>query len=144
MTSWESSINLNVPGYDHFFCGADGNRYTAQRLNSTYVIHYFLFAKNTDSVPQTFAQGGCNRSTKETKSSTKHGYFVFVRAFHATKTKIVWKMWHSVDLFQFYTRKILYPRYFSPVGYIPKMVIKHKTSNSDVYVKLTWIRKWPL
>ena len=48
---------------------------------------------------------------------------------HATKTKIAWQLQHSFGPFQFYTRKNLYPRCFSPVAYTPRKVIRHTTSD---------------
>ena len=53
--------------------------------------------------------------------------FLIVRAIQATMTK----MSHSFDPFQFYTRKILCPCYFSPVAFIPRKIIRHLTSDFD-------------
>ena len=66
------------------------------------------------------------------KIPTKHCCVSIVRAINATETKIALQMSTSFDPFQFYTRKILYPRYFSPVACIPRKVIRHMTSDFDV------------
>ena len=52
----------------------------AQRFVSIYITRYFYIAKNTDSVPQTFASGGTN-------IPTKYSVMVTVMAIHATTTK---------------------------------------------------------
>ena len=72
-------------------------------------------------------------TTEAQKISAEHCFLcVFVWAFHASKTKIACMMSHSFDLFQFYTWKILYPRYFSLVACIPRKVVRHMTSDIDV------------
>ena len=42
-------------------------------------------------------------------------------------------MWHSFNPFQFYMQKILYPRYSSPVACTSKKVIRHMTSDFDMW-----------
>ena len=71
-----------------------------------------------------------------TTISTKLCCFVFVRAIHAKKTKTAWKMSLSFDPFQLYTRKILYPRYFSGVACTPSKAIKHMTSDFEVHLDM--------
>ena len=50
---------------------------TAQHLDSTCVTHYFGFAKNTDSAPQTFAHGDTTEAQTFQRNSAG---FLFVRA----------------------------------------------------------------
>lgn len=95
-----------------------------------YLYHrLFLICKKISNLShKPLPHGGYNRSTK---ISTKRCCFVFVRTFRATKTNIVWMMSHSFDSFHFYTRKFLYPRYFSPIACTLIKVNDHMTSDSD-------------
>ena len=89
------------------------HHYIAQRLHSVHVTYYFQLAKIPILSHKSLGMGGYNRNTY---ISTKRCLLVIVRAIHATKTKTARKMSHSFGPFQFYTRRILYPRYGTPVA----------------------------
>ena len=67
------------------------------------------------------------------KHSNKHSVMVTVKAIHATKTKITWKILVSFNSFRLYTRKILYTLYLSSVACrTRKKVHSRVISDSDV------------
>ena len=103
--------------------------FIAQRVDSIQIAHYFQFAENTDSVPQTFAHGDTTEvETLKTKTKNKNTT-VFV-----CKSNSRYKDKDSMTAVTFIrsVRKILYPRCFSPVACTPRKVIRHMTSDFDV------------
>ena len=117
----------------------EGGHIAAFRQYLSHII--FSFAKMTDFIPQTCARMG--DTTKAQKLSTKHSCFVFViNSFSRYKDKDCTKdgMGHSFDSFQFYRRKRLNPRCFSPVACTPRMVSKHITADWHE-CEVTWIYK---
>ena len=96
-----------------------------------HAIFNLLSKKNNDkdSVPQTFRMG----STTEAQPFQQNtAVSLFVRFTLQRQRLYVWQMSHSFRPFQFFTRKILYPHYLSPVACTPRKVIRHVTSQFDV------------
>ena len=58
--------------------------------------------------------------------------FCDCRAIYSTKTKTAGKVSQSFGPVKFYTRRILYPRYFSSVARTPRKVTRRMTSDFDV------------
>ena len=103
----------------------------AQHLSSIYVTHFSQFAKNTDSVPQTFVHGGTAEVQTPQRNSAVFVLFVFWLQEHFTlQRQRLHDRCHvhsSLTSGKLWTNTI-----FSSVTCTPRKVIRHMTFDFDI------------
>ena len=85
--------------------------------------------------------GGVGGTTKSQKFHQNTEVFVFVRAFHATKSKIVWKMWqHSIH------SSLTGRKFCTNTIFLWSLALPKRSLDTwpliPLYVQMTWICKW--